>query len=359
MRGAKVGALAPRAILSCFNALARFLLEVAGINLREAEPFKTQCANALGNRIRSLQDNGAVPGKRACLSRHDYGILCSRARDKHDALHLFRRMVLSALPLIGNRGLEGLRRVRSADFVLMVEGDIWHCNCVETHGKGGKAQRGGLANANTRPRGAKLFDDKKLGIHNPFERLQEHLRLISLAPLEGSPFFRNINHAAKEKEKHCKRSPMGRKLIAAIAKGMRKLAGLGGEGCANHSLKSRMISALDARGCDAEIIAKRGGHKSSAGMQPRMRGDLEAEISQQQRLAKRNDVKEEERSGSAKESGLGGEELDAKRKSPTKKEHVLGGHVASAHGPGNGGRICYCAFNPTGGTANINLGGQD
>ena len=379
MRGAKVSVLAPRAILSCFNALARFLLEVAGINLREAEPFKTQCINALGNRIRPLQGNGAAPGERACLSRGDYGILCSRARDKHDALHHFRRMVLSALPLIGKRGLEGLRRVRSADFVLMVEGDIWHCNCVETHGKGGKAQRGGLANANARPRGVKLFDVKKLGICNPFERSQEHLHLISLAPLEGSPFFRNINYAAREKEKHCKRSPMGHKLIAAIAKGLRKLADLGGKGRTNHTLRPRMIFALDARGCDTEIIAKRSGRKSSAGAQPRMRDDLEAEISQQQRLTKPNDAKEEgkkvapkeldaKRSGSAKkERGLGGKELDAKRSSPSKKEHGLGGETASAHGPSdvgavvekaNGGSIFYCAFSANGGAASINLGGQ-
>ena len=280
-------------------------------------------------------------------------------------------MALPALPFIGNRGLEGLSRVRSADFSLIVEGDARHCNCAETHGKGDKAQRGGLANASARPRGVKLFDGKKLGVRNPFERSQEHLHLISLAPLEGSPFFRSIDYLAKEKEKRCKRGPMGHELIAAIAKGLRKLAGLGGKGCANHSLRSRMISALDARGCNAEIIAKRSGRKSSAGAQPRMRGSLEAEIAQQQRLAKRNDKKEEGRKVALKELGakrsrsikreygVGGKELDAKRSGPTKKDRGLGGGAASAHGPGSGGSICYCAFNATGGAASINLAGSN
>ena len=137
-----------------------------------------------------------------------------------------------------------------------------------------------------------------------------------------------------------------------------------------------MIYALDARGCGAETIAKRSGRKSSAGVQPRMRGDLEVEISQQQRLAKRNDAKEEgkkvapkeldaKRSRSAKKwRGLRGKELDAKRSDPAKKERGLGGEAASAHGPSNvgavagkanGGAICYCAFSANDRTASINL----
>ena len=63
MRGTKANALAPRAILLCFNGLAGCLLKVAAINLREAEPFKTQCMNALSNRTRALKGNCAAPGE--------------------------------------------------------------------------------------------------------------------------------------------------------------------------------------------------------------------------------------------------------------------------------------------------------
>ena len=131
----------------------------------------------------------------------------------------------------------------------------------------------------------KLLDAKSLGAYNPFERLEEYLRLLPLAPSEGDPLFRSASRQARRKEMRCKPSPMGINEVANIMKGLCKSAGLGDKGYTNHSLRAYMITTLGGEGCNSEAIAQRNGHRSSSGAQQRMRSALEAEILQQKPLA--------------------------------------------------------------------------
>ena len=78
LEGAKKKALSPRTINSRFNGLNRRLTDVAELNLRDVEPFASDCLTVLGNEIRALQSDGAIPGQRACLTRIAANI-CARA----------------------------------------------------------------------------------------------------------------------------------------------------------------------------------------------------------------------------------------------------------------------------------------
>ena len=109
LQGAR-GPLSPRSAHARFPGLNRFLIDVAGINMRKDAPFCAMRANALDNKLKEPQDEGAIPGERACLSAPDCKALCDCARWKVDAKRHLCRLWLAAFPLIGGRGREALRR---------------------------------------------------------------------------------------------------------------------------------------------------------------------------------------------------------------------------------------------------------
>ena len=97
-----------------------------------------------------------------------------------------------------------MRRARRADFARKGRQDARWYERAEAFGEGSKVESGGVANLSACPRAVKLLDDASLGACNPFERLEEYLYLLSLAPVKGNPFFRNVNYLARRQEKRCK-----------------------------------------------------------------------------------------------------------------------------------------------------------
>ena len=77
MRGVGDRDLSPRAITWRSNGLLRCLFKVADSSLGEAPPHKVACLNALGNKMRKLQEDGAAPGQRACMARCDCELPCA------------------------------------------------------------------------------------------------------------------------------------------------------------------------------------------------------------------------------------------------------------------------------------------
>ena len=360
--------LSPRAVISHFNGLRRHLAKVADLNLREALPHKVDCLSVLDNKIRKLQEEGAVAGQRACMTRRDCELLCELRREKEGPLFHFCRLFLAALPLIGNRGEEGLRRVRIADFKRGARDGanlLWR---AETFGKGSKAQAGGAKFANAHARSAPLFEGKSLGACCPRSGLDEHLQLRSSAPLPGNPFFRGINHQAKRKAKRCARRPMGVGPLNAAMKKLRRNAGLGRKGRANHSLRSRMIARLGEAGRSSERISKRSGRRSSDGLKQCMNKSFDGDIAQQMALAK---GKESAKSKLAGGSGVVGKEEKRELvdgEGASESCGLVGGDSGSAVKGGDGGvklgarytgteRPCH-AINAAGGVATITMNGR-
>ena len=107
LEGAKKKALSPRAANSRFNGLNRRLTDAAKLNLRAVEPFASDCATALGNKMRALQSDGAIPGQRARLTRRGYEHLRSHARDKDDPQRHFYRDFYLRFPSSAIEGGKG------------------------------------------------------------------------------------------------------------------------------------------------------------------------------------------------------------------------------------------------------------
>ena len=99
-------------------SLNRITKERGGFDIINEEPFKNDCINVLDNHIRKLQSDGAVPGCRSIMTDEDLRCMFEFVNGKNGPKFHFWKMFLLVFPLIGNRGQEGLRRIRSTDFVL-------------------------------------------------------------------------------------------------------------------------------------------------------------------------------------------------------------------------------------------------
>ena len=159
---------------------------------------------------------------------------------------------------------------------------------AEAFGNVKKVESGGMKNLNAKPRCARLFDDKELGVCNPRERLEEYLSILEEIPQGDNAFSRTLNRKGKREEKRCKAQAMGDSKIANMMKDLCANAGIGGRGCANHSSRSRMATALDSDGRNSEAIMRRSGHRSAKGLEQRARPAVEVEIRQQRPLTKAN-----------------------------------------------------------------------
>ena len=251
---------------------------------------------------------------------------------------------------------------------------------AEAFGKGNKVENGGVKNLNAKPCCARLFDDKELGAHNPRERLEEHLSALEDVPRGDNAFFRTVNRKGKCKETRCKMQAMG---VSKIAKKMKDLcadAGIGDRGCANHSSRSRMATALDSDGRNSEAIMRKSGHRSAKGLEQRMRPAVEAEIRQQRSLTKANcgreDAKEERKrrkdgdradggvavgKGCGGVGGIDGEVCGGVGGIDGEGYGGVGGIDGEGYGGVGGGfdgKIAHCAFNIAGGVARIAVGGN-